>query len=256
MRALIAFVKKEVTEQVRSGKLVFLAILFVLFGIMNPAIAKMTPWLLEMMADELATSGMTVTGVTVTAMDSWVQFFKNVPMALIAFVLMQGGSFTKEYQSGTLILTLTKGLRRSHVVLAKTVVMTALWTVGYWLCFGITYLYNAYFWDNAVAQHLAAAVLYWWVFGLLVVVLITLFSVLCASSTGVLIGVGSVILASYLLSLLPKAAKYLPTRLIDGTSLIYGAAQAEDYTAALVITLLSMVICLIVSLPIFDRKQL
>ena len=34
MRALIAFVKKEVTEQVRSGKLVFLAILFVLFGIM------------------------------------------------------------------------------------------------------------------------------------------------------------------------------------------------------------------------------
>ena len=143
MRALFAFIKKELTEQARSGKLLFMTILFVLLGIMNPAIAKLTPWLLETMADTLATSGMTVTTVTVSAMDSWVQFFKNVPMGLIAFVLMQSNIFTKEYQSGTLILTLTKGLRRSHVVLAKTAVLMVLWTAAYWLYFAITYLYNA-----------------------------------------------------------------------------------------------------------------
>jgi hypothetical protein len=59
MRALFAFVKKELTEQARSGKLLFMTILFVLLGIMNPAIAKLTPWLLETMADSLADSGMT-----------------------------------------------------------------------------------------------------------------------------------------------------------------------------------------------------
>ena len=42
MRALFAFIKKELTEQARSGKLLFLTILFVLLGIMNPAIAKLT----------------------------------------------------------------------------------------------------------------------------------------------------------------------------------------------------------------------
>ena len=89
MRALIAFFKKEMTEQIRSGKLLFLMILFILFGVMNPAIAKLTPWLLETMSESLEATGMTVTPVTVTALDSWVQFFKHMPMALIAYVLMQ-----------------------------------------------------------------------------------------------------------------------------------------------------------------------
>ena len=54
MKALIAFLKKELLEQLRTGRLMLLSILFVLFGIMNPAVAKLTPWLLEVMADSLA----------------------------------------------------------------------------------------------------------------------------------------------------------------------------------------------------------
>ena len=256
MRALFAFIKKELTEQARSGKLLFMTILVVLLGIMNPAIAKLTPWLLETMADTLATSGMTVTTVTVSAMDSWVQFFKNVPMGLIAFVLMQSNIFTKEYQSGTLILTLTKGLRRSHVVLAKTAVLMVLWTAAYWLYFVITYLYNAYFWDNTVAQNLTFSVLCWWLFGLFTVALIPLFSTLCAGNTGVLIGTGGVVLACYLLGLLPDLSKYLPTRLADGNSLIFGLEEPSAYTASLTLTAILTVLCLVLSVPIFNRKHL
>ena len=81
MKTFLAFLKKELLFQLRTGKGMILGILFVLFGIMNPAVAKLTPWLMEMMADSLAESGMIITGITVTAMDSWVQFFKNMPMA-------------------------------------------------------------------------------------------------------------------------------------------------------------------------------
>lgn len=256
MRALIAFFKKEMTEQARSGKLLFLVILFILFGVMNPAIAKLTPWLLETMSESLESSGMTVTAVTVTAMDSWVQFFKNMPMALIAFVLMQSSIFTKEYQSGTHILTLTKGLRRSHVVLAKTAVLMVLWTAAYWLYFAITYLYNAYFWDNTVAQNLTFSVLCWWLFGLFTVALVTLFSVLCTGNTGVLLGTGGVVLACYLLGLLPDLSKYLPTRLADGNSLIFGLEEPSAYTASLILTAILTVLCLVLSVPIFNRKHL
>ena len=67
-------------EVLRSGRLMILGLLFVLFGIMNPAIAKLTPWLLETLSDSLAESGMIVTDVKVSAMDSWVQFYKtNMP---------------------------------------------------------------------------------------------------------------------------------------------------------------------------------
>ena len=256
MRALFAFIKKELTEQARSGKLLFMTILFVLLGIMNPAIAKLTPWLLETMADTLATSGMTVTTVTVSAMDSWVQFFKNVPMGLIAFVLMQSNIFTKEYQSGTLILTLTKGLRRSHVVLAKTAVLMVLWTAAYWLYFAITYLYNAYFWDNSVAESLMASVLYWWVFGLLAVALTVLFSCLLRSYSGVLLGVGGVILSSYLLGLIPRLKAVVPTALAEGNSLIYGLEQASRYLPALFIALTLSAVSISVAVVIFNKKQL
>ena len=47
MKHFLAFLRKEAIEHKRTGKCTILGILFVLFGIMNPAIAKMTPWLLQ-----------------------------------------------------------------------------------------------------------------------------------------------------------------------------------------------------------------
>lgn len=256
MRSLLAFIKKEVTEQLRSGKLMLLGILFVLFGIMNPAIAKLTPWLLETMADSLAESGMIVTDVTVSAMDSWVQFFKNIPMGLIAFVLIESNIFTKEYDSGTLVLSLTKGLERFKVVVSKTIVLTVLWTIAYWMCFGITYGYNAYFWDNSIAQNLMFSVVCWWLFGLWVIGLLILFSTVTGTNTGVLCGTGGVVFALYLVGLLPKCSKYLPTFLTDGNSLIYDMAEIEKYMPSLMIAVITSVVCFVISIPIFNKKQL
>ena len=169
MRSFLAFFKKELMESARSGKLMILGILFFAFGVMNPAIAKLTPWLLDVLSESLAESGMTVTAVTVDALTSWTQFFKNIPMALIAFILLYSGIFTKEYESGTLILMLTKGLDRYKVVLAKALLMLSVWTGGYWLCFCVTYAYNVYFWDNGIAVGLMPAALHWWLFGIFTV---------------------------------------------------------------------------------------
>jgi len=256
MKSLIAFIKKEIMEQLRTGRLMILGMLFILFGIMNPAVAKLTPWLLETMADSLAESGIIVIEVTISAMDSWVQFFKNIPMALIAFVLMESSIFTKEYQSGTLVLSLTKGLKRYKVVVSKTVVLTVLWTFGYWLCFGITYGYNEYFWDNAVAQNLMFSVVCWWLFGLWVIGLMILFSAIFNSNTGVLMGMGGVVLASYLLGLFPKLSEFLPTLLADGNSLIYGAAEAKTYSVPILTVIVMCIICFVGGIVIFNKKQI
>lgn len=256
MRSLIAFIRKDVTEQIRTGKLTFLGILFVLFGIMNPAVAKLTPWLLEMFSESLEGTGVVITGVTVTAMDSWVQFFKNIPMALIAFILLENGIFTKEYASGTLILSLTKGLERFKVVISKALVMLVLWTVGYFACFFITYAYNAYFWDNSIAQNLIFSVVCYWIFGIFVIMLTVILSVITSAGTGVLLGTGGAVLALYIVSFIPRVSKYLPIKLTDGTSLIYGTADAKEYIAVLIITLAVSIVCFAVSIPLFNKKQL
>jgi len=256
MKSLLAFMKKESLGQLRSAKLYILAGLFVLFGLMNPAIAKLTPLLLESMADSLAQSGMNVTVTEVSVLDSWVQFFKNIPMALIVFVILESNLFTGEYRSGTLVLSLTKGLDRYKVLIAKSVTLVALWTVGFWLCFGISYGCNEFFWSNLDAQHLLFSVACWWIFGLWVLMLVVLFSAIFSSNIGVLGCVAGTVAVSYLPSLVPKLAKYTPTFLLGGNALIYGLAEPKDYGWALGVTAALTVVCFCVSVPVFNKKQL
>lgn len=256
MKTLMAFIKKEWMEQIRSSRLMILGLLFLAFGIMNPAIAKLTPWIMEMLAETMEEAGFAVTEVKVDAMTSWTQFYKNIPMALIAFVLLQSNIFTKEYQSGTLILALTKGLERYKVVLAKTIVLISIWTADYLLCYGVTYVYNAYFWDNSIAAHLGIAAVYWWLVGIWVVALIMLFSVMSISNSGVLLGTGGVYFAVYLLSLIPKLTEYMPTQLMNGMNLLMKAAEPSDYSKALIVAGITMVICFIISIPLFNKRRL
>lgn len=256
MNGFRAFLKKEWMEQLRSGRLMVVTVLFVLLGIMNPAIAKLTPWLMEMMAEELAENGMKVTAVTVNALTSWTQFYKNIPLGLIAFLLLESSIFTKEYQSGTLILALTKGLARNAVVTAKTIVLVVLWSAGYWLCFAITCGYNALYWDNGVVCNLVFGAVCWWLLGLWIVMLLIFFSVTAKTNTGVLGGTGGVFLAVYLVGLIPKAKQIVPTMLLDSTALIYGSLETKAYTGAVAAAVALSVIILMVSIPIFNRKQI
>ena len=256
MKTLMAFMKKEWMEQIRSSRLMILGLLFLAFGIMNPAIAKITPWLMEMMAESMEEAGLAVLEVKVDAMTSWTQFYKNVPMALIAFVLLQSNIFTKEYQSGTLILALTKGLERYKVVIAKVIVLISTWTAGYWLCYGVTYVYNAYFWDNSIASHLGIAAMYWWLIGIWVIALMTLFSVMSSSNSNVLLGTGGVFFAVYLLSLIPKLKEFMPTELMGGMNLLMDVTKPGDYTKSLIVAGVTMMVCLLMSIPLFNKRRL
>ena len=256
MKSLLAFMKKEYLEAARTGKILILMLLFVLFGIMSPAIAKLTPWMMETLSDSMAESGLIITNVQVDALTSWTQFFKNIPIALIAFVLIFSDIFTKEYKSGTLLLVLTKGLSRYKVVLAKTVLLLSLWTVGYGICFSITYGYNAYFWDNTIANNLFFSVTIWWLFSVWVICLIVLFSSLFQNNTGVTLCVGGTVLLAYLLSIIPRAKAYSPTVLMNTNSILMGVEEIDVYIKAIVITASLCIICIAVNIPLVNKRQL
>jgi len=83
-----------------------------------------------------------------------------------------------------------------------------------------------------------------------------LFSAWADSNILVLAGSGGAVLLSYLLSILPKLSRYLPTMLMDGNSLIYGVLEPVDYVPALIVSLLTALTCVLFALPTFDKKQL
>lgn len=255
MNGFFAFLKKEIFELLRSGKLVIFGFIFILFGIMNPAIAKLTPWILEQSADSFS-QGIMIGEVTVTAMDSWGQFVKNIPMAMIVMLVMFSGTFTGEYSKGTLIPIVTKGLSRNSVVISKTVVMMLTWSVGFGLCFGITYGYTAYYWDNSVVNNLAFMAFCWWLMGIFLICVLTLFSAFLNSSPQVMIGVGGTYAAMYILGMLGKIKEYIPTFILDSSSLMTEQSKPSDYSTAILITIALSVLSLLFSLPITHKRQL
>lgn len=256
MRSFISFLKKEYLESWRSGKLLLIGALFFAFGIMNPAIAKLTPWMLELWADSLAESGMSITVVEVDAITSWTQFFKNIPMALIIFILMFVGIFSKEYETGTLVLIDTKGFARYKVLISKTLLLFSVWTIGYWLCFLVTYGYNAYFWDNSVAEGLFAASLNWYLFGLWTISVFVIFSVIFKSYGNILLGGIGIILAVYLIGLFPTIGEYMPTTLMNTAKLLIGTESSDVYLKSAVVSIVTSIAFIFSSIPIINRKQL
>lgn len=257
MKGFSTFMKKEITELIRTRKLMIILGVFVIFGIMNPAVAKLTPKMFEMMSDTYSAQGIRFEGeYIVTALDSWSQFASNIPMALIVLLIMFCGIYTTEYTKGTLIPLLTKGLSRSSVVVSKFTVMLLVWTVGISLCYGITYCYSEYFWDNSVVAHLFFAGLCWWVFGLLLISCIVFFSSFGTSTAYVMLGTGSIYFVMTILGMFGKIKKYLPVFLTDSLSIYKGIYEPSDYLFAICLTFFLSVVLIIASLPLTYRRQL
>ena len=252
MRSLLAFMKKELVAHVRSPKPIIITAVVVLIAVMNPIFAKITPLLFEILEE----SGLSVGEITVSALDSWVQFYKNLPIIMIAFFLMEGNAFTKEYQSGTLILTLSKGIERYKIIVANTTVLTVFWTLEYWLCYAITYVVTGFFFDNSALQNIGFAAFASWIFGVFVIALIVLSSAIFNTYGGVLFSTGGIIAVFYILMLVPKINKFFPTMLLSGTGLISGSVAPADFVPSIIIASVLSVLAIGASVPIFNKKQL
>lgn len=256
MSGFWAFTKKEFVQLFRSGKLVLLLILCVLFGIMNPAIAKLTPWMMESMAGAMEESGLVISAVEATVLSSWTQFFKNAPMAVVIFLLMFGGTMTGELQKGTLVNMVTKGLKRWKILGAKALAALLSWSVFYWLMYAITYGYNVYFWKEEQVSHAGFAAAGTYLAGLWLLLLVIFCSVFVKSGTAAVALGGVGYLLSYVLGMIPTLKEYVPTYLMSMSGLLTKSCTPEDFYPAVGVTLVLTVVVAAVGILGFNRKEL
>lgn len=253
MNAFTSFFKKELLELSRNGKLLLLSILFVLFGILNAATAKLTPQIFKMFADTLESSGLAIGEVEVTALQAWEQFFKNLSTLMIIVIIVFSNIFAKEYNSGTLIPLIAKGLSRRKIAAAKSLTVQLAWAVGYWVYFAVTDVYAMIYWDNSIAKHLASAAGFAYLFGAFLLSVMLVFAAISDSTIPVLLGTGGVYLVLTLCGMIPKCKEFLPTKLADGMAILNGITQPQDDFKAMFIALFATV--LLTFSCIFLRKQ-
>ena len=254
MNGFTPFLKKEVFELYRRGRLLLFGILFVFFAILSPATAKLMPQLLKMAS--LEEQGIIIGDVTVTASNSWEQFFGNLSTILIVFVIVFAGSVTKEFSGGTAIPLLTKGLSRPAFILSKLTAAVGVWSAGFWLCFGICYGYTGYYWDNSAVNDLFASTALWWLFSVMVICVMYLFSSFARTTTQVLLGTGASVLIPYLISMAKPAKKFLPTSLASGISFCSGEVSISECAPAIAITAAIAVASVVLSAVLIKKRKI
>ncbi len=256
MKHFITCLRREIMASFRGVQGFGLAGMFLVFGISNPLLAQLTPLVMEALSDAYAQMGMEVPRITANALTSWGQFFNNISLILIIFHIVLARIFTREYGSGTLIIPITKGLSRRALLLSKSAWLLILWTVGYALSVGITYLITGILWNNGTVLNLWRILPAWYLFGVWTISLLVLFSTVFRNSAMVMLGTGGVVFAFYLLGLLPVAGRYMPTALMDVSALASndGAALVPFQTYLITLGLTALPVA--VSVPLFDRKTI
>ncbi len=253
MRAYTAFVKKEFREMARTYKLLIMGVVFFIIGVLSPVTAKFLPDLIK----SLVQDGIQITITEPVAMDSWMQFYKNVPqMGLVVFVIVFSGIISNEVSKGTLVNVLTKGLSRKNVILAKFTSVGLIWTFSYFFCFVISYLYTRFFWEETVPSLFFSAVCLWF-FGLMLAAIVILGGVLFKSSYGALLVTAIVIGALFMLNIIPQLQEYNPIMLSsDNVSLLRKERDVTDFILPLIVNGVLMVAALTTSVVVFNKKKL
>jgi len=256
MKQLMIFSKKEFLELFRTGKAIVLLIVFFIFGILNPALAKLTPWMLNLMSETLSNQGVTIGEIAVNALTAWTQYFKNLFMEYLLILALFSGIFAAEYQGGTLVNMLTKGLPRWKAVMSKWLSVFTSWSVCYWLTFGITAGYSAFFWNNAAVSHLGFGAVCAYLLGVWLLSLELAFAARFQSGMYALVCTGAVYAAVFTLGFLPACSAWLPARLNDAFSLLTGGRAPVDFYRSCWVTAAFSIGNLFLAIGWFQKKQL
>lgn len=254
MRGFSVFLGKEFTEIVRTWRLWVLPVIMIVFGVLSPVLAKITPQLLDSIAGDQV--GMVIELPEPTTIDAYLQFMKNnAQIALFAIIISMAGMVSSERKSGTAALVLTKPVSRGGFITAKVVsnwILVAVSTLLGWLaCLGVT----AVLFEVELVTEFAKATVGWMALALMLVAVMGLLSVAIKSQAGAAgagLGVylGIVVLSAWG----PARDNTFAGLFTAGDRLVMG----EDPALALPIAtaIAASLLCVALAVVIFRRQEL
>ena len=254
MSAFYAFFKKEWAEAWATYRLLILTVLFSALALLGVFSAKFSPEIIG----QLVSPEMAAAIPTPVLLDVWLQFFKNMSqIGLLAIVLIFSGLLTQEYQRGTLTILVTKGLGRGTILLAKFLFASLLFTAVYLLNAGLTYGYSLLYFEAEPVPHLIPALLFVWLFGLLLILISLCGGALFRQTSSVLLFLAALIGLAFLVNLSANAAKYNPLKLLlDLSQLISEQSTLASFYPPLAVLGGLALLLIVVTQRAFFRQDL
>jgi len=242
-------VSHELRYQWQSKRLLILVVVFILFGLMSPLVAKFTPEILksvegaEQFADMIPEP---------TIADAIGQYIKNITQfGFILAIVMGMGAVAGEKERGTAAIILSKPLPRWAFLMSKFVAQTAVFAVAF-LAAGLgAYYYTTLLFEPIPFLPFMAGnglLLVW----LLVFSAVTLLASTIARTTAVSAGIafgGAIVL--FVAGSIPKWGGLAPSGLVawaSDSSLVNGGALA--------MSVVLIVVLLITAVGVFETQEL
>ena len=254
MSGFWCFVKKEFMENVRNFKMLILFGVFLIFGVMSPLLAKLTPLLFQ----SINLEGFSIEIPDATVIDSYAQLFHNLTqMGMIVLLILFCGGAAQEISRGTAVLVFARGLPRTTFLLAKLAVQGCLWTAACVLSAAVCYGVTQFLFPGGTPSGLPFSLFCLWVFGMFALAAASFWGVAGKGSFAPLLLTAATIGVLLVLSMIPSAAVYLPTALASyNADLLTGSKSAADLLPSLVITAAVSVGFVAASIVLFRKKQI
>lgn len=254
MKIYLSLIKKEFMESIRTKKLPIILVLFLFIGLIGPLTAKLTPLIFEIILPE----GFSLKIPEPVEIDSWIQFFKNInQVGMIGIVLLFNTNIVNEFQKGTLINLLSKGLPRYYIILSKVSFNIFVWMISYTLCFFVSWIYTGYFFGNSYPIYrILQSVSFPFIFGLFLISIEVLGSIITENVVGTLIFVVLSVVIQFMFSIKAEMMKYFPIYLINRPVNIINGISINDYLLSMLITFIIIIIAVLSSIFIMNKKQI
>ena len=247
MANYFVFLQKEMTENLRTKKVLALACVFLFFAFSSPLLAR---FMQEFMAWAMAGEA----GVEVEALlamipppvwvDSYAQFYGNMSqIGAITIVLLFMSTVLREKRSGTADLVFSKGLSAASFILAKFTLASALAVICLIVSVLVAYLYTYILFEYAGQMlHVLMGGLAYGLFLLMVLSVVILCSAIAKSTAlSAVLGFFSFIFL-LLINSIPRVGRFFPGNLASRNLEItmgtyYGELVINIIAAIAVITL-------------------
>ena len=252
-RTLLA---KELREQIRTYRLVAVAAVFVLFGILSPVTDRYMKELFDALGTQTGGMSFTVPGPSLGGAAT--QLLKNLSQfGIICALLLAMGSVAWEKERGTAGMIMTKPASRAAFLAAKLTAISLNLGLGMILGCGLAYLYTALLYPSVfpLGGYLAMAAMLWWM--TVVFAAITLLGSALTRSAIAAAGIGLVALVVFgIAGALPVVGPYLPTSLAGPASDLMLGHDPGSFLGPLVFNVTLVPVLFLATWLSFRRQEL
>ena len=256
------FLKKEISEQIKSVKGIVLVIVFLFVAVSSPLVAKLTPeivkWAMETTEEMMDMGALFAMMPEPDSVTSYTEFFSSFNMmCLLALIIVFSGVVANEKSRGTAAYILTKNISRTEFIMSKFVSSLIFIFASVIITAGVLRIYTNLLFNDGLVQ-LSSFVIYFLILFLYLIFImsIVLFSSIFAKNvTSATIMSFLVFIGFNIWAAIPRVGKYAPPNINDFNVLL-NAKDSRELTIGIIITLAFAVLFLIAGINLFNKQEL